>query len=95
MEANLIQDPKIRPIETGQSFGSSVHQLLQSYFSRLDGKYPAKLYSMVLAEVEVPLLSMIMRYTEGNKSKAAKILGLSRGTLRKKLAIYRIDESHI
>ncbi len=48
---------------------------------------------MVLAEMEVPLLRVVMRYTKNNQSKAAKILGLSRGTLRKKLAIYQIDES--
>lgn len=94
MEANLIQNPKIKSIETDQSFASSIYQSLQSYFMQLDGENPANLYSMILAEVEVPLLSMVMRYTKGNKSKAAKILGLSRGTLRKKLTIYQIDESY-
>ena len=92
MEANLIQKPKIRSIETSQPFALSIHQSLQGYFMRLNGENPVDLYSTVLAEVEVPLLSMVMRYTKGNKSKAAKILGLSRGTLRKKLTIYQIDE---
>ncbi|ABX77806.1 Fis family transcriptional regulator [Coxiella burnetii] len=95
MEADtLIQEPEvIKPVETGQSFASSVQQSLQSYFARLDGEDPVNLYSMVLAEMEVPLLRVVMRYTKNNQSKAAKILGLSRGTLRKKLAIYQIDES--
>ena len=75
----------------GQPFASSVQQSLQNYFAKLDGEEPANLYSMVLAQMEVPLLKMVMRYTNSNQSKAAKILGISRGTLRKKLAIYKID----
>jgi Fis family transcriptional regulator len=47
---------------------------------------------MVLAEVEVPLLEAVMEYTKGNQSRAAILLGLSRGTLRKKLKIYGMLE---
>jgi len=43
---------------------------------------------MVLGEVEKPLLEVVMKHTKGNQSNAAKALGLSRGTLRKKLKIY-------
>ncbi|AKQ33857.1 DNA-binding transcriptional regulator Fis [Candidatus Coxiella mudrowiae] len=93
MEADfLVQKTEVKPVTTGQSFGSSVQQSLQNYFAQLDGQDPANLYNMVLAEMEVPLLKVVMRYTNGNQSKAAKILGISRGTLRKKLAIYQIDE---
>jgi Fis family transcriptional regulator len=45
---------------------------------------------MVLGEVEKPLLEVIMKHVKGNQSNAAKTLGLSRGTLRKKLKIYRM-----
>ncbi|WP_304986062.1 DNA-binding transcriptional regulator Fis [Coxiella-like endosymbiont] len=93
MEADiLVQKPEAKPVTTGQSFASSVQQSLQNYFAHLDGHDPANLYNMVLAEMEVPLLKVVMRYTNGNQSKAAKILGISRGTLRKKLAIYQIDK---
>lgn len=93
MEADmLIQESEVKTIATGQSFAASVQQSLQNYFAQLDGEKPANIYNMVLAEMEVPLLKVVMRYTNGNQSKAAKVLGISRGTLRKKLAIYRIDE---
>ena len=45
-------------------------------------------YQMVLAEVEAPLLEEIMRYTRNNQTKASQMLGLNRGTLRKKLKQY-------
>lgn len=92
METDMLtQEPEVKQATIGQSFAASVQQSLQNYFAQLDGEEPANLYGMVLAQMEVPLLKMVMRYTNGNQSKAAKILGISRGTLRKKLAIYQID----
>jgi Fis family transcriptional regulator len=88
----IVQQPESKSAATGQSFAASVQHSLQNYIAQLDGEEPAELYGMVLAEMEVPLLKVIMRYTKGNQSKAAKILGISRGTLRKKLAIYQIDD---
>lgn len=64
---------------------------LEKYFENLDGQVPSNLYQLVLEEVEPPMLSEVMKYTRGNQSKAAIILGLSRGTLRKKLHIYGMD----
>jgi Fis family transcriptional regulator len=46
------------------------------------------LYELVLGEVEPPLLRTVMEYTRGNQSRAAEILGINRGTLRKKLKTY-------
>src|ERR1700733_12825918 len=71
-----------------QPLHDSVRQALESYFLQLKEQAPTNLYEMVLAEVEVPLLEAVMEYTKGNQSRAAILLGLSRGTLRKKLKIY-------
>ncbi len=73
------------------SLQESVNQSLQQYITTLDGQTPANLYSLVLAEVEKPLLEMVLKLTNGNQSKAAIILGISRGTLRKKMAIYGLN----
>lgn len=60
-------------------------QALQHYFRTLNGHRPGDLYDMVIGEVERPLLKTVLDYTEGNQSQAADILGINRGTLRKKL----------
>lgn len=73
------------------SLQESVNHTLQQYIAKLDGQTPANLYSLVLAEVEKPLLEMVLKLTNNNQSKAAIILGLSRGTLRKKMAIYDLN----
>src|SRR3989338_8741721 len=73
------------------SLQESVQQALQQYITTLDGQTPANLYDLVLAEVEKPLLQMVLKLTNGNQSKAAIVLGISRGTLRKKTAIYELN----
>ena len=68
-----------------------IKSLLEDYFNELDGHQPADLYQMVLAEIEQPLLETVLTYTRGNQSKAAAMLGLNRGTLRKKLKQYDLN----
>jgi len=65
-----------------------VSNALKTYFEQLDGHPPANLYEMLMTEVEVPLLQAALAHTEGNQSRAAEILGINRGTLRKKLKQY-------
>jgi len=63
---------------------------LDQYFTTLNGDSPRDLYDLVIGEVERPLFKAVMDYTQGNQSQAAGILGLNRGTLRKKLRIYSL-----
>ena len=69
----------------------NIDTLLDQYFNDLDWDKPTAIYEMVINTVEKPLLLYIMNKTEGNQSKAAKMLGLNRNTLRKKLKQYNLD----
>jgi Fis family transcriptional regulator len=64
---------------------SHAERALTDYFSSLNGTQPARLYDMVIREVEEPLFRAALNYAQGNQSQAAGILGINRGTLRKKL----------
>jgi Fis family transcriptional regulator len=64
---------------------SHTERALNDYFASLNGHRPARLYDMVLREVEEPLFRAVLDYASGNQSRAAVILGINRGTLRKKL----------
>jgi Fis family transcriptional regulator, factor for inversion stimulation protein len=68
----------------------SVAHAMQNYLSQLEGQDSTGVYDMVLAEVEEPLLQAIMKYTRKNQTRAANMLGLNRGTLRKKLKQYNM-----
>lgn len=76
------------PSESTQTLRDSVEKALQNYFDHLDGQPVVDIYNMVLSEVEAPLLETVMKYTRDNQTKASIVLGLNRGTLRKKLKQY-------
>ncbi|MDH3810543.1 MAG: DNA-binding transcriptional regulator Fis [Gammaproteobacteria bacterium] len=63
---------------------------LDQYFATLNGDRPGELYDLVIGEVERPLFKAVMDFTRGNQSEAAGILGINRGTLRKKLRTYSL-----
>jgi Fis family transcriptional regulator len=89
--AEIIEKPVVGHVVHGQSeqpLRDAVRHALDNYFAQLAGEKPTDLYEMVLEQIELPLLQKIMEYTGGNQSRAAKILGLSRGTLRKMLKTY-------
>ena len=68
-----------------------VKQAVENYFSQLSGHDAVDLHAMVISEVEKPLLEAAMEHAGYNQTKAAKALGLSRSTLRKKLDQYGIS----
>ena len=67
-------------------------EALEQYFESLNGDRPGDLYDLVMGEVERPLFKAVMDYTHGNQSQAAGILGINRGTLRKKLRTYSLNQ---
>ncbi|MFT5578890.1 MAG: Fis family transcriptional regulator [Paraglaciecola psychrophila] len=76
------------PVSQAQTLRDSVAVALNNYFAHLDGQAVTDVYEMVLSEVEAPLLEEVMKYTRNNQTKASTLLGLNRGTLRKKLKQY-------
>jgi len=72
----------------GQTLRECVTSSLNDYLTKVDSEHISELYELVLSEVEAPLLESVMQYTRSNQSKASAMLGLNRGTLRKKLKKY-------
>lgn len=82
------QLPDIDSPDQTHSLRHCVERAMEEYFSHLDGQTCTDLYQLVLQEVEDPLFNAVMKYTGNNQSKASEMLGLNRGTLRKKLKLY-------
>ncbi|MFK5983850.1 MAG: helix-turn-helix domain-containing protein [Pseudomonadota bacterium] len=68
-----------------------ISNVLNHYFKDMENHFNGDLYNLVIEEVERPLVQKVMGYTNNNQSNAASILGMSRGTLRKKIKQYNID----
>jgi len=68
-----------------------VKQSMEIYFSQLSDHDAFNLHALVISEVEKPLLEVALAHSGHNQTKTAKVLGLSRSTLRKKLELYGIS----
>jgi two-component system nitrogen regulation response regulator GlnG len=75
-----------------ESLSEAVLRHLKAYFDAHETDLPAAgLYDRVLREVERPLISISLEATKGNQLRAARLLGLNRNTLRKKIRELDID----
>ena len=71
-----------------QPIRRSVTSAIELYLGDMDGHDVTDLYQVVLSEVEPAIFDVVMKHVEGNQTEAAEVLGVSRGTLRKKLKLY-------
>lgn len=79
--AEVSSTPNIRNIVT-----MTARQYLASVSAKeLQG---SAIYELFLHEMEQALFEEVLRYTGGNESKASRILGISRGTLRQRREIF-------
>jgi Fis family transcriptional regulator len=76
----------------GEPLSECVRTALRTYLRGLNGHEVNDLYQLVIEEVERPMLATVLEHTGGNQTSAARLLGISRSTLRKRLATYQIGD---
>jgi Fis family transcriptional regulator len=69
----------------------TIRRALDHYFKTLGDQAPHALYDMVVSATERPLLSYVMGRYDNNVTHAAKALGITRNTLRKKLEFHGLS----
>ena len=89
--ANTNQTGENQPQEISQ-LSHAVKHSIRRYLFELEGTQPNNMYELVLKQIEQPLFEAILEHTKGNQSRAAEMLGLNRGTLRKKLRSYNLHK---
>ena len=87
-ETQTQLDQPLAAANSSSSLRENVETAMANYFKHLDGQPVSDVYKMVMSEIEAPLLEQVMKYVRNNQTKAAHLLGLNRGTLRKKLKQY-------
>jgi len=80
-------------LQGNEALSQQVISSVKNYLANVGSKDAnLNLYQLVVEEVEAPLFRTVMELTRYNQSKAARVLGVSRGTLRTKLKRYFDDE---
>jgi Fis family transcriptional regulator len=80
-------------VQSSEALSNQVIHAVKSYLSSVSNKDSnLNLYQLIVEEIEAPLFRTVMELTRYNQSKAARVLGVSRGTLRTKLKRYFDDE---
>ena len=81
--------------QTRSPIQDCVQAEMAMYFHMLDGQTPHKLYRLVMDQAEKALLTTVLAECNGNQSKTAIYLGLSRGTLRSKISDYEYADKKL
>ncbi|MCC5825122.1 MULTISPECIES: DNA-binding transcriptional regulator Fis [Alkalimonas] len=84
----FITNAHVQSQEKPQALRTAAQKAVAHYLQQLNGQDVNDLYNLVLSELERPLLEEVMKYTRGNQTRAANLMGINRGTLRKKLKQY-------
>lgn len=71
--------------ETKDELAELIISRVEGYIRDLDGVKGLPIHSMIVSAVERPLFRWAMKKTDGNQKMAAKVLGINRNTLHKKL----------
>jgi two-component system nitrogen regulation response regulator GlnG len=68
------------------SLDQLMDRFMEHYFQELGQELPSTgLYTRIIEQIEIPLLTHMLSAVNGNQVKAAEILGINRNTLRKKI----------
>lgn len=89
MSDNQTQSRRLHCDSETTHLSDAVRNAVETFLTHMDGHECGDLYDLVLQEVEKPLLECVMSDCDDNQSRAAKVLGISRGTLRTKLKRYQ------
>lgn len=93
MGDQLVEEGTINPKDV--SLASYVEKKLGDFVRAMNVGSGKNLYPTLMRAVERPLIELALRETNGNQIKAARLLGLNRNTLRKKITEFQISLSQL
>ncbi len=79
--------------KTSTPLREEVRKTIHQFLLDMGDTEPEQVYRKLLSEVEPPLIQEVLLFTRGNQSRAARILGMTRNTLRSRIRRYGIESS--
>lgn len=85
---------ELQPFTTNVSkvLRQHVERTLADYLEQYRDHIPGNLYELVINAIELPLLTLVLKKTQYNQSHAARMLGMNRATLSKKMRLYSLAD---
>ena len=74
------------------SLSETIEAIVKRYLNSVELSEITNLHEMVIEQIEPPLLKAVIEHCRYNQSRAADLLGISRGTCRTKLKKYFDDQ---
>ncbi len=72
-------------VANGSAVENCIVAELEKYFQALGNEQASGVHRMVMQQAERAVIQCVMDHVQGNQSHASEVLGISRGTLRRKL----------
>lgn len=88
----ILEEPSSLSPEQQGDLDAQIYAVLHAYMEQYieSETPPGELYAEIRAIFEKPLFKIVLEHTNGNRSKAADILGINRNTLHTKLVEYKL-----
>lgn len=84
-----VEFPRSGSVNKARLDATSLEELLREklgqFFSKWQGYEMSNLYDEIIRRVEKPLIELVLSRTGGNQVRAARMLGINRNTLYKKI----------
>jgi len=91
-ELAIIRQPTNFNMDSNIDFPTLIERHLNEMFVRHEPQLPPDgLYLNIINQIEAPLVSLALNACNGNQIKTARLLGLNRNTLRKKINAHNIE----
>jgi two-component system nitrogen regulation response regulator GlnG len=91
LDGMRLNDNGRAPARTSESsLETFLESRLGDFVRGMRASHGGNLHPMLIKAVERPLISLVLKETNGNQLQAAELLGMNRNTLRKKIAELRI-----
>ena len=75
---------------TQRGLQECIKDSLEKYFSDLNGETSNGVFKMVTQQTESATIKFVLDKVNQNQSEAARILGINRATLKKKVSLYNL-----
>ena len=75
---------------TQRGLQDCIKDSLEKYFSDLNGETSNGVFKMVTQQSESATIKFVLDKVNQNQSEAARILGINRATLKKKVSLYNL-----